>query len=194
MPSIVVKVARAARRADDSPVSLAGRASPIYSGYDFQWYELLENLDSGLTNDAAVLPVVYSASAGAWRRLRTADSYGGTAKCPRIRDAVGLYYGLIGEYLLGSPRYFGSGESANIEALSHGAPWHIGKLDGALTSGGSATFSLYTNASGTWTDTTTNLTVYASPLLSSGSIATGKWVRIGYELTYSRWEVISAEC
>lgn len=74
--------------------------------------------------------------------------------------------------------------------------WHFGKLDGSLssTAGSSATMSIWNWISGAWTDTTKNLTVYAPPLLSSGSIASGKWVRAEYHAQSRRWYVVSAEC
>jgi len=69
-----------------------------------------------------------------------------------------------------------------------------GKLDGALAAAGSATVSVYYWTGSAWTDTTANLTTYAPPLLSSGSIASGKWVRIEWCFDSARWEVVSAEC
>ena len=64
-----------------------------------------------------------------------------------------------------------------------------GKVDSTWTSS-TATVSIWANGS----DTTANLTVYAPPLLASGSIASGKWVRIEWCFDSTRWEVVSAEC
>jgi hypothetical protein len=69
-----------------------------------------------------------------------------------------------------------------------------GKLDGALAAAGSATVSIWRWTGSAWADTTANLTVYAPPLLASGSIASGKWVRIEWCFDSTRWEVVSAEC
>jgi hypothetical protein len=69
-----------------------------------------------------------------------------------------------------------------------------GKLDGALAAAGSATVSIWTWNGSAWADSTENETVYAPPLLASGSIASGKWVRIEWVYEVERWEVVSAEC
>lgn len=72
-----------------------------------------------------------------------------------------------------------------------------GKLDGALASGDSVTMSIWYWTGSAWADSGDNLTVYAPPLLSSGSIASGKWVRTkwcGGIYGSGRWEVVSAEC
>ena len=65
-----------------------------------------------------------------------------------------------------------------------------GKLDATLNSGSSATVSIWAGGS----DTTANLTGYAPATLSSGSIASAKHVRMKWDRTDSRWEVVSAEC
>lgn len=191
MPSIVIKISRAARRADDSPPNMRGRPSPVHSASEWQWFVLLENLDA--RSNAACLPVEWSTTSATWKFLRTEASYGGQSKCPRIEDISGFCYGLTGEGIMGRPRWLGTGRG-NIEALSHGMPSYEGKLDGALAAGGSATFSIYTCRTGSWLDTSVNLTVHSPPRLSSGSIATGKWARVYYDLTRPGWTVDSAEC
>ena len=71
------------------------------------------------------------------------------------------------------------------------APWHWAKLDGALASGGSATASIWDDVP--LADTTDNLTVYAPPVLASGSLASGSWVMI--QLHHNgRWYVIIVTC
>jgi hypothetical protein len=81
-----------------------------------------------------------------------------------------------------------------LDISGHWTPWLYGKLDGAMAAAGSATVSIYEWDGSAWADSTENKTVYAPPLLSSGSIAIGKWVRIGYNSQSTRWEVLSAEC
>lgn len=191
MPSIVVKVARAARRADDTPPRMVGVSHPIYAANEWQYFTLQEDLQA--LGSAACLPMEYVASTNSWRFLRTLDSYGGLSKCPVIQDIVGYFYGITGEGIIGRFRWLGSA-GGTIEALSHGKPTHEGKLDGALNAGSTATFSIYSCATGSWVDTTTNLTVHAPPRLSSGSIDTGKWARVYYDLTRPGWTVDSAEC
>jgi hypothetical protein len=71
-----------------------------------------------------------------------------------------------------------------------------GKLDSALSSGGTATVSLWQTTGGGWEgwdeDSTENWTCYAPPLLSSGSIASGKWVLVG--IVNGRKVVLLPEC
>lgn len=71
------------------------------------------------------------------------------------------------------------------------SPWHWAKLDGALAFDGTATASVWDGAP--LADTTDNLTVYPPPVLTSGSIASGTWVRIDLHRN-GRWYVIIAEC
>jgi hypothetical protein len=51
-----------------------------------------------------------------------------------------------------------------------------GKLDGTLSANSSATMSVYYDSGSSLVDSTFNCTVYAPPMLTSGSIASGKWV------------------
>lgn len=69
-----------------------------------------------------------------------------------------------------------------------------GKLDGALAAGSSATVSRYYWNGSAWADTTSNDTVYAPPLLTSGSIASGKWVEYYWNIAASRFIVCGREC
>ena len=67
-----------------------------------------------------------------------------------------------------------------------------GKLDAALGSGSSATVSIY------WqyplVDSGNNVTAYAPPLLTSGTINSGKWVEVTYRPDAQKWYVTGAEC
>jgi hypothetical protein len=65
-----------------------------------------------------------------------------------------------------------------------------GVLDEELESGSSATVSIWAGGE----DTTENLTAYAPARLSSGSIDSGKEVRLAWDRLESHWEVDSAEC
>jgi hypothetical protein len=71
-----------------------------------------------------------------------------------------------------------------------------GKLDGALSAGSTATVSLWQTTGGGWggwdEDSTENWTCYAPPVLSSGSIASGKWVLVG--IVNGRKVVLLHEC
>jgi hypothetical protein len=82
-----------------------------------------------------------------------------------------------------------------VDVGSSGGPgeWQ-GKLDAVLGSGSTATFSLWTKASGTWADTGENVTVNAPPRLESGSIAANRFARIRWEETEPGWEYDSGPC
>lgn len=72
-----------------------------------------------------------------------------------------------------------------------------GKLDGALSAGGTQDVSLWQTTGGGWEgwdeDSTQNEEdVYAPPLLTSGSLSSGDWVLIGK--INGRWCVILGEC
>ena len=70
----------------------------------------------------------------------------------------------------------------------------FGKVDDNPWTTGTATVSIWEWSGSAWADSTENETVYAPPLLASGSIASGKWVRIEWVYEVERWEVVSAEC
>lgn len=74
------------------------------------------------------------------------------------------------------------------------APWHFGKLSAALGVGSSATVRIYRWNGSAWTDSGRDITAYAPPLLTTGTIAQGKWVRIEWHHQARRWYVVSAEC
>jgi hypothetical protein len=82
-----------------------------------------------------------------------------------------------------------------VDVGSSGGPgeWQ-GKLDAVLNSGSTATFSLWTKASGSWADTTKNVTINAPPRLESGSIAASRFGRIRWEETEPGWEYDSGPC
>jgi hypothetical protein len=67
---------------------------------------------------------------------------------------------------------------------------HWGKLDGALAYNGSATCSIWEDDP--LADSGRNVTVYAPPLLASGSLASGSWVKI--ERIAGKWYVTGAPC
>jgi hypothetical protein len=69
--------------------------------------------------------------------------------------------------------------------------WHWAKLDEDLATGGSETASIWDGVP--LADTTDNVTVYAPPVLTSGSLASGNWVRIDLHRN-GRWYVIISEC
>jgi len=77
---------------------------------------------------------------------------------------------------------------------------YYGKMDEAVASTDlttSRTMSIYYWDGNSWEDTTENLEVYPPPLLTSGSIASGKWVRVRWidgPYGSGRWEVNGAEC
>ena len=83
---------------------------------------------------------------------------------------------------------------ARVIRQDAGSTFQYGKLDAQLNSGSSATMSVWSWTGSAWADSTDNLTVYAPPLLSSGNIASGKWVRVEWCVESARWEVVSAEC
>ena len=67
-----------------------------------------------------------------------------------------------------------------------------GKLDGSLSANGSATVSIY------WkyplVDSGNNVTAYAPPLLTSGTISSDKWVEVTYRPDAQKWYVTGAQC
>ena len=67
-----------------------------------------------------------------------------------------------------------------------------GKLDGSLSANGSATVSIY------WqhplVDSGHNVTAYAPPLMTSGTINSGKWVEVTYRPDAQKWFVTGSEC
>ena len=67
-----------------------------------------------------------------------------------------------------------------------------GKLDAALSSGGSATVSIYWKYA--LVDSGNKVTAYAPPLLTSGSINSSKWVEVTYRPDAQKWYVTGAEC
>jgi hypothetical protein len=71
-----------------------------------------------------------------------------------------------------------------------------GKLDGALTFGGSATMSVWEHSGSAEVDTTENITVYDWLLASGQTVASGRKVVAHQMKTASgyRWYVTSAEC
>lgn len=86
----------------------------------------------------------------------------------------------------------GSGRRGVI--LPH-PPFIYGKLDEQLNSGTTAaTMSIWTWSGSAWADSGDNIEVYAPPLLSSGNIASGKWVRAELHAQSGQWHVVSAEC
>jgi hypothetical protein len=71
-----------------------------------------------------------------------------------------------------------------------------GKLDAQLNSGSTTAVSLWQTTGGGWEgwdeDSTENWTCYAPPLLSSGNVASGKWVLVG--IVNGRKVVLLHEC
>jgi hypothetical protein len=77
-----------------------------------------------------------------------------------------------------------------------GMPMRWGKLDGTLSVGGTQDVSLWQTTGGGWggwdEDSGEDWTCYAPPLLSSGSIGSGKWVLVG--IVNGRKVVLLPEC
>lgn len=74
-------------------------------------------------------------------------------------------------------------------------PYRYGTLDGDLVAAGEATVSIWTQTGGTWSDTTVNQEhVHAPPLLRSGKMAEGKWVRVEWYMHGQYYEASAVEC
>jgi hypothetical protein len=88
------------------------------------------------------------------------------------------------------------GEGPGAGGIIPQPPWEFGKvITSAISVGGSGTVEIYTSTDGaTFTTTSDTRTVYASPLLTTGTIAVGKYVRIGYHSRSALWYVIAYEC
>jgi len=71
-------------------------------------------------------------------------------------------------------------------------PSYWGTLDGALAAAGSAAVSVYTAIP--LADSGINVTAYAPPVLTVGSLDADGWVRITWFPDLGRWYVVSAEC
>ena len=69
-----------------------------------------------------------------------------------------------------------------------------GKLDATLNQGSSATMSVWRNVSGTMTDTTENITVYAWNMATGQSVVSGLEISAAYEPESDTWFIVSAEC
>ncbi len=72
--------------------------------------------------------------------------------------------------------------------------YYRGKLKAGIAPGESKDVDVYYLAGSTWSDRAIDATVYAPPLLTSGSIASGKWVRFRWDAQSRRLEIVSAEC
>lgn len=70
----------------------------------------------------------------------------------------------------------------------------IGKLDGALSFGGSATMSVWAWDGSAYADTGENLTVYDWLLSSGQTVASGTQVTASYDARSGRWFVTGAQC
>lgn len=70
----------------------------------------------------------------------------------------------------------------------------IGKLDGALSFGGSATLSVWAWNGSAYADTTENLTVYDWLLSSGQSVASGTQVTAQFDGRSGRWIVAGSQC
>ncbi len=77
-----------------------------------------------------------------------------------------------------------SGPSLRL-GTPQGETSYWGKLDGSLSANGSATVSIY------WhdplVDSGNNVTAYAPPLMTSGTINSGKWVEVTYRPDAQKW-------
>ena len=67
-----------------------------------------------------------------------------------------------------------------------------GKLDEPLVSSDSAVVSIYWKED--LIDSDNNVTAYAPPLMTSGTIEAGKWVEVTFRPDARRWYVTGAEC
>ncbi len=90
-----------------------------------------------------------------------------------------------------------SGRWESLDWVMGPQKFRWGKLDGTLSSGGTATMSCWRDSTsklwdGWGEDSGENITVYAPPILSSGSLSSGTWVYA--ERKGSKWVVMEAEC
>lgn len=74
------------------------------------------------------------------------------------------------------------------------APWYYGKLKATLSPGGSAEMDVYKLSGGTWVDADFDITVYAPPVFTTGTIASAKWVQAMLHLQAGRYYVTAREC
>ena len=81
------------------------------------------------------------------------------------------------------------------DMLTGGGPaFHYGKMDAAIGPAETKVVSLWSWNGTTWVDSTVNVDASTPPLLSSGSIAIGKWVRVWFNSESNRWEIDMYEC
>lgn len=93
----------------------------------------------------------------------------------------------------------GSGDEGTIVSgivrLGDVGPLSIfGKLKATLSPGGSADIDVYEWSGAAWTDTGWDLTVYAPPHFTTGTIASAKWVQVMYDEQAVRDHAIAREC
>jgi hypothetical protein len=139
--------------------------------------------DGGTLSSATCTRCIESSEAGTKTLLDTDESI--TVYNPYEEKIPGGIYALTGLT-----------ESGTRCVIRPDTSLRWGKLDSALSSGGTATVSLWQTTGGGWEgwdeDSTENWTCYAPPLLSSGSITSGKWVLVG--IVNGRKVVLLPEC
>lgn len=70
----------------------------------------------------------------------------------------------------------------------------FGKLKATLSPGGSADIDVYEWSGSAWVDAGWDLTVYAPPHFTAGTIASAKWVQVMYDEQSLRDHAIAREC
>ena len=81
---------------------------------------------------------------------------------------------------------------AGQRVLLPGTQWHLGKLDGALAAGGTATVSVWEVAGGTQADSGINLTAHDWLLTAGETLPTGALVVVQQHAQSRRWYVVQA--
>ncbi len=146
-------------------------------------FELIDQLAMGGTADAYLCRWDSSGDSGA-------GEYATQTEQIEVADPLNKAWGLPGEKGVAEAVQADNGIVWRV-VENPGHDWYWAELDGVLASGGSATASIHTG--GTLTDTTENVTVYAPPVMSSGSIALGSSLRIAIAES-GKWYPVGAPC
>ena len=112
-------------------------------------------------------------------------------------DAVRRIFRAVRAWEAGGILSDGLGEGPGAGGIIPQPPWEFGKvITAAISVGGSGEIEIFNTTDGVTFTTTgdTRTPVYASPLLTSGTIAVGKWVRYGYHSRSGLWFIIAYEC
>ena len=155
-----------------------------YGDQPDQWYKLTTGIDPS-THEASANPGKWDVSANSGAGAMTAD----TSVTRTLRDPTELLAGGKGNWVLCRP--WGS-QNGIVWQLAEGCEI-IGKLDGSLSQGGSATLSIWSGVPGSEADSGYNVIVH-DWVMKSGATAIASGKKCVAQLIGGSWYVTQAEC